>query len=43
MRYDRARASLDRHAAYIVVAYFAGASREAVSKLVHLQHWNDRA
>ena len=27
MRYDRARASLDRHAAYIVAAYVAGAAR----------------
>ena len=27
MRYDRARASLDRHATYIVVAYVAGAAR----------------
>jgi integrase/recombinase XerD len=27
MRYDRARASLDRHAAYIVAAYLAGAAR----------------
>jgi integrase len=26
-RYDRARASLDRHATYIVVAYIAGAAR----------------
>lgn len=25
MRYDRARASLDRHATYIVAAYIAGA------------------
>jgi hypothetical protein len=25
MRYDRARASLDRHATYVVVAYLAGA------------------
>ena len=27
MRYDRARASLDRHATYIVAAYLAGAPR----------------
>jgi hypothetical protein len=27
MRYDRARASLDRHATYIVSAYIAGAAR----------------
>jgi integrase/recombinase XerD len=27
MRYDRARVSLDRHAAYIVAAYIAGAAR----------------
>jgi len=27
MRYDLARASLDRHATYIVVAYLAGAAR----------------
>ncbi len=27
MRYDRARGSLDRHATYIVAAYFAGAAR----------------
>jgi site-specific recombinase XerC len=27
MRYDRARTSLDRHAAYIVAAYLAGAAR----------------
>ena len=27
MRYDRARSSLDRHAAYIVAAYLAGAAR----------------
>ncbi len=27
MRYDRARASLDRHATYIVAAYIAGAAR----------------
>jgi len=27
MRYDRARGSLDRHAAYIVTAYVAGAAR----------------
>jgi integrase/recombinase XerD len=27
MRYDRARASLDRHATYIVAAYVAGAAR----------------
>jgi integrase/recombinase XerD len=27
MRYDRARGSLDRHAAYIVAAYVAGAAR----------------
>jgi integrase/recombinase XerD len=27
MRYDRARISLDRHATYIVAAYFAGAAR----------------
>jgi len=27
MRYDRARASLDRHATYIVAAYVAGAGR----------------
>jgi site-specific recombinase XerD len=27
MRYDRARASLDRHATYIVAAYLAGAAR----------------
>jgi integrase/recombinase XerD len=27
MRYDRARASLDRHATYIVVGYIAGAAR----------------
>ena len=27
MRYDRARASLDRHATYIVATYTAGASR----------------
>ena len=27
MRYDRARDSLDRHAAYIVAAYVAGAAR----------------
>jgi integrase len=27
MRYDRARASLDRHATYIVTAYLAGAAR----------------
>jgi len=27
MRYDRARASLDRHATYIVAAYVAGATR----------------
>jgi hypothetical protein len=26
-RYDRARASLDRHATYIVAAYIAGAAR----------------
>jgi integrase/recombinase XerD len=26
-RYDRARASLDRHATYIVAAYVAGAAR----------------
>ncbi len=26
MRYDRARASLDRHATYIVAAYVAGAT-----------------
>ncbi|HEX3955390.1 MAG TPA: tyrosine-type recombinase/integrase, partial [Trebonia sp.] len=29
MRYDRARASLDRHATYIVAAYIAGAARKA--------------
>jgi hypothetical protein len=28
MRYDRARASLDRHATYIVAAYVAGAAAE---------------
>jgi hypothetical protein len=28
MRYDRARASLDRHATYIVSAYIAGAARQ---------------
>jgi hypothetical protein len=28
MRYDRARASLDRHATYIVAAYLAGAARQ---------------
>ena len=27
MRYDRARGTLDRHAAYIVAAYVAGAAR----------------
>jgi hypothetical protein len=27
MRYDRARATLDRHATYIVAAYIAGAAR----------------
>jgi integrase/recombinase XerD len=27
MRYDRARASLDRHATYVVAAYLAGAAR----------------
>jgi len=27
MRYDRARASLDRHATYIVAAYVAAAAR----------------
>jgi len=27
MRYDRARVFLDRHAAYIVAAYVAGAAR----------------
>jgi integrase/recombinase XerD len=27
LRYDRARASLDRHATYIVAAYVAGAAR----------------
>jgi hypothetical protein len=27
MRYDRARASLDRHATYIVAAFLAGAAR----------------
>jgi len=27
MRYDRGRASLDRHATYIVAAYLAGAAR----------------
>ena len=27
MRYDRGRGSLDRHAAYIVAAYVAGAAR----------------
>jgi integrase/recombinase XerD len=27
MRYDRARASPDRHATYIVAAYVAGAAR----------------
>ncbi len=27
MRYDRARASLDRHATYIVATYVAGAAR----------------
>jgi integrase/recombinase XerD len=27
MRYDRARASLDRHATYIVAAFIAGAAR----------------
>jgi integrase/recombinase XerD len=27
MRYDRARASLDRHATYMVAAYAAGAAR----------------
>jgi len=27
MRYDRARGSLDRHAAYVVAAYLAGAAR----------------
>jgi site-specific recombinase XerD len=27
MRYDRARASLDRHATYVVSAYLAGAAR----------------
>ena len=27
MRYDRARASLDRHATYIVAAFVAGAAR----------------
>jgi integrase/recombinase XerD len=27
MRYGRARGSLDRHATYIVAAYFAGAAR----------------
>jgi site-specific recombinase XerD len=27
IRYDRARASLDRHATYIVAAYVAGAAR----------------
>jgi len=26
-RYDRARGSMNRHAAYIVVAYLAGAAR----------------
>jgi len=31
MRYDRARGSLDRHAAYIVAAYVAGAARSAAS------------
>jgi len=32
MRYDRARASLDRHAAYIVAAYVAGTARQALGK-----------
>jgi hypothetical protein len=32
MRYDRARASLDRHATYIVAAYVAGATRQVLSK-----------
>jgi integrase/recombinase XerD len=27
MRYDRARASLDRHASHVVAAYVAGAAR----------------
>ena len=27
MRYDRARASLDRHATYVVAAYVAGVAR----------------
>jgi integrase/recombinase XerD len=27
MRYDRARASLDRHATYVVSSYIAGAAR----------------
>ena len=34
MRYDRARASLDRHATYIVAAYVAGAARSAAPELV---------
>jgi hypothetical protein len=29
MRYDRARGSLDRHAAYIVAAYIGGAATAA--------------
>ena len=28
VRYDRARASLDRHATYVVAAYLAGAARQ---------------
>jgi integrase/recombinase XerD len=35
MRYDRARASLDRHATYIVATYIAGAAR-SVRRLVWL-------
>jgi hypothetical protein len=31
MRYDRARAYLDRHATYIVAAYVAGAAAERAS------------
>jgi integrase/recombinase XerD len=32
MRYDRASASLDRHATYIVAAYIAGAARQGLSE-----------
>ena len=31
MRYDRARASLDRHATYVVAAYLAGAARQDIT------------